>query len=163
MKTSTDCISHLLELCRDIKRNPGRFTRLLIHIAQSNLEHLMKWPNPICLVDLYDILKVMRECGLGKNGTSHITDSYESVGLLRKCRDEVTDGWDNFEDHGRFGSLMEQMSGREDFRMKCNEAIHQLMSQPLTTFGLQMCRMLTCARSTVAADAATGMLRMYDN
>ncbi|PVF91612.1 hypothetical protein CPB86DRAFT_820349 [Serendipita vermifera] len=160
MRTSADCISHLLELCRDIKRSPGRLTRLLIHMVSSNLEYIKKWNNPICVVDFYDILKIMRECGLGKKGTAYITDSYELAGLVRQCRDEVTGHWDTFRNHKIFGSLMDQTSGKDDFRVRCNEAIHDLRSQPLTTFGLQTCRLLTCTRSTVAADAVVGILRM---
>ncbi|PVF96634.1 hypothetical protein CPB86DRAFT_786718 [Serendipita vermifera] len=162
MRTSTDCISYLLELCRDIKRNPGRLTRLLIHMVSSDLEYINKFDNPICIMDFYDILKVVAECGLGKNGTSHSTDSYELAELVKKCRDKVTDCWEACRKHGNLGSLMEQMSGKEDFRVKCNEAIHDLISRPLTIFGLQTCRSLTCAQPTVAIDAAAGILRMYD-
>lgn len=163
MMASTDCISYLLGLCRDIKRNPGRLTHLLIHMVTSDLEYIKEFDNPICVMDFYEIIKVVKECGLGKDGTSHVTGSYELAGLLRKSRDEVTDRWGTCRRHSVFGGLMERVSGEGEFRVKCNEAIHQLTSQPLTTFGFQMRRLLTCARSTVAMDAAMGMLRMYDN
>ncbi|PVF96632.1 hypothetical protein CPB86DRAFT_816149 [Serendipita vermifera] len=163
IKASTDCIPYLLELCRDIKRNPGRLIRLLIHMVSCNLEYIKEWDNPICVMDLYDILKVVKECGLGKNGTAHITNLYELAGLVRKCRVEVTDRWDKCRRHVEFGSLMEQMCGKEDFRVECNQVLHDLISQSLTIFGLQARRLVICARPTVTADPAADILRMYDN
>lgn len=162
MRTSTDCVAHLLELCQDIKCNPGRLTRLLIYIAKSNLVHIIGRPNPICIVDCYNILKVIRKCSLGKNGTSYITDSYELAGLLRDCRDEVTGRWSAFTQH-TISEVMDQLSGKDDFRGKCNEAIGQLTSQSLTPFSLQTHRLVTCARPTVTADAAAGILRIHDD
>ncbi|PVF91525.1 hypothetical protein CPB86DRAFT_878465 [Serendipita vermifera] len=161
MKASTDCISYLLELCRDIKCNPGRLTCLLVHVVCSNLKYVKIWGNPVCVMDLCNVMEVIWECDLGERGTAHITDSYELARLFRECRDQVIGRWNAFRYH-ELGSLMGQISGKDDFRVKCNEVIHQLTSPPLTIFGLQMRRLITCTRSAVAVDAAAGMLGMYD-
>jgi hypothetical protein len=158
-RRSTPGIPYLLEFCQDIKQNPVRLTRLLVWMAKADLGYVLLLKNPICAIDLRNIIEVVKRYCLGNDGVSHVRDSLELAELLAKWRDRLVYGWDLSE--AVEGYLMRETIEPEELTMQCTQVIHGLLAPRVTRFGLQASRSIACARPVVAADAATRWLRMY--
>jgi hypothetical protein len=154
-----DSTSYLLELTRDVKHNPVRLTRLLTQMAKADLEYVLVWNNPLCIIDLEHVVEVVKKYCLGNEGTSHIRGSHDLAPILTRWRDSLADCW------GRFSELPEYAirGGIEpdELTKRCTQVIHGLVAPRVTRFGLQASRSIACVRPVVATDPATGWLRMH--
>jgi hypothetical protein len=156
-----DSISYLLELTRDIKHNPVRLTRLLTRMAKADLEYLLEWDNPLCIIDLQNIVEVVKRYCLGNDGTSHIRGSLDLALVLTKWRDRIGVAWSRFSELPEY-AIRERIEPAE-LKKRCTQVIHGLMAPRVTRFGIQASRSIACARPVVADDAAMGWLRMHDD
>jgi hypothetical protein len=152
-----DSISYLLQLARDIKQDPVRLTRLLIQMAKADLEYALEFSNPLCIVDLGNLVEVVKKYCVGNDGISHIKYSPDLALILTKWRDNLEENW------GRFSEVPEyairEMIEPEELTKRCTQVIHGLMNPKVMRFGLWAARSIACARPVVAADAAAGWLR----
>jgi hypothetical protein len=154
-----DTISYLLQLTQDVKQDPTRLIRLLIQMAKSDLEYLWEWNDPRCIVDLGNLVEVVKKYCLGNDGTSHIKYSPELALVLTKWRDNLAGYWDGFSDLPEY-AIRERIEPNELMKL-CTEVIHGLLAPRVARLGLQTTRSIACARPVVATDAAMEWLRMY--
>jgi hypothetical protein len=150
-----DGISYLLQLTRDVKQNPVRLTHLLVQMAKTDL----KFNDPICAVDLGDIVEVAKKYCLGYGSTSHVRYSHDLAAIISRWRDRLAEGWKTSPEVPEYATR--EMIEPEEMRKRCIQVIHGLVAPRVTRFGLQASRLIACARPVVPADAATGWLRMY--
>jgi hypothetical protein len=156
---STTGIPYLLEFCHDVKQNPVRLTRLLVRMAKADLGYVSFFSDPICAIDLRNIIEVVKRYCLENDRVAHVRDSYELADILTKWRDCLVDGWDLSDEVE--GYLMREAIEPEELTIRCTQVIHGLLAPRVTRFGLQASRSIACARPVVAADAARGWLRMH--
>jgi hypothetical protein len=158
--TNIDSISYLLQLTRDVKRDRARLTYLLVQIAKADLKYALVDKNPLCAVDLRNIIEVVKTYCLGEDEISHIRYSYDLAAVLTKWRDILAGGWDPLQ---LMENVIREKIEPDELTKRCTEVIHTLLSPKVTRFGLRASRSIACARPIVAADAATGWLRMDDD
>lgn len=151
-------ISYLLQLTQDIKQNPVRLIRLLIQIAKADLEQALVFESSICVTDLRNTIEVVKKYCLGKGGTSHIGYSHELAIILTKWRDSLVGGWVSMPTPNY---LSKETIEPDELTKRCTQVIHSLVAPRVTRFGFQASVSIACVRPVVAADAATGWLRMY--
>jgi hypothetical protein len=156
-----DYISYLLQLTRDVKQNPVRLTHLLIQLAKADLEYLSEFEDPQCILDLGNVVEVVRKYCLGNGGTSYIKGSHDLALLLTKWRDSLGESWEEFWEEPEYA--MREGIGPDELTMRCTQVIHGLVAPRVTRFGLRASRSIACARPVVAADAGTGWMRMDDD
>jgi hypothetical protein len=154
-----DSILYLLQLTRDVKQNPVRLTRLLVQIAKADLEFVLIFKDILCAVDLRDMIEVVKKYCLGNDETSHIRYSHELATIFTRWRDTLVFGWHT--DWGLPKYEMKEDIEREKLTERCTKVIHGLLAPRVTRFGLRARGSIACARPVVAADAATGWLRMH--
>jgi hypothetical protein len=153
-----DSISYLLELTRDVKQNPVRLTRLLTQMAKADLEYVLKWNNPLCIIDLQNIVEVVKKYCLGNDGTSHIRGSHDLAPILIRWRDNLARCWDRFSEVPEY--IIRERMEPDELTKRCTQVIHGLVAPRVTMFGLRASRSIACIRPVVATDPAIGWLRM---
>jgi hypothetical protein len=154
-----DSITYLLELTRDVKQNPVRLTRLLTQMAKADLEYVLVFNNPLCIIDLGNIVEVVKKYCLGNDGTSHIRGSRDLALVLTKWRDSIAGCWYRLSEVPEY-AIRERIEP-EELTKRCSNVIHALLSPKVTRFGLRASRCIACVRPVVATDPATGWLMMH--
>jgi hypothetical protein len=157
------CMSYLLEICENIKKNPTRLIRLLIRLVKANLDFLDRRECDSELVmDLRDIANLTKRHCLGDIGSPPIIYMHELANLLIGYRDEAMRQWKYME--GDKKNSMSQLGDKEVLKAECNEVICLLRAPRRTTFGSRASQSLSCTVPLVQADIRTGWIGMgvYD-
>jgi hypothetical protein len=154
-----DSISYLLQLTQDVKQNPVRLARLLTQMAKADLEYALVFKNPLCIIDLRNIIEVVKKYCLGNDGTARIRYSHELALILLRWRDSIAGSWGRYSRAPEY-TIKERIEP-EELAKRCTEVIHGLVAPRVTRFGLQASRSIACIRPVVATDPATGWLRMH--
>jgi hypothetical protein len=153
-----DSISYLLQLARDVKQNPVRLTHLLIQMAKADMEYALEFSNPLCVVDLGNLVEVVKKYCIGTDGISHIRYSPDLALILTTWRDNIADNWNRFSEVPEY-AIKERIEP-EELTKRCTQVIQGLLTPKVTRFGFWATRSIACARPVVAADAATGWPRV---